>query len=320
MKISIIKPALLFFALAFFAQTAKSQVDTDIDGVPDINDDYPTDQYRAFNNAYPSAGAFGTLAFEDNWPSKGDYDFNDVVVDYNLNTVTNSQNQVVEIIATFNLRASGASYPNGFGFQLDHILPTKITTVTGVDRSPGTYVTDNSNGLEANQTFATCVVFDNFFHIMPKSSGSIGVNTEKDKPLVSTQTRTITLTFLQDGVAPAGGATLISSLPSTAFNFFIIANNNRGAEIHLPDRVPTSLVDHSLFTRDDDDSHGARIYKTQNNLPWAIDIIQGFKYPIEGASLNNAYLHLIRWAETGGVEYSDWNENKEGYRAPAQLY
>ncbi|NLH53483.1 MAG: LruC domain-containing protein, partial [Bacteroidales bacterium] len=75
--------------------------DADGDGVGDQDDEYPTDPFRAFNNYYPSSNGFATLAFEDNWPNKGDYDFNDVVVDYQLNRVTNSQNQLVEVLGTF---------------------------------------------------------------------------------------------------------------------------------------------------------------------------------------------------------------------------
>jgi LruC domain-containing protein len=33
---------------------------------------------------FNSLASYGTLAFEDLWPSTGDYDFNDQVVDYDL--------------------------------------------------------------------------------------------------------------------------------------------------------------------------------------------------------------------------------------------
>lgn len=81
--------------------------DSDGDGVADGEDAYPSDSNRAYNSVYPSANGFGTLAFEDLWPNKGDYDFNDVVVDYRIITVTNASNNVVELIAQFKLKASG---------------------------------------------------------------------------------------------------------------------------------------------------------------------------------------------------------------------
>ena len=62
-----------------------SPVDTDGDGVLDINDAYPTDASLAFNNNTVS-GSSGSLVFEDLWPGIGDFDFNDLVVDYSFNT------------------------------------------------------------------------------------------------------------------------------------------------------------------------------------------------------------------------------------------
>jgi LruC domain-containing protein len=66
----------------------------------------------------------GTLAFEDLWPSTGDYDFNDLVVDYDFK-IKNNQEFVKSITATFVLKAYGASSHNGFGFT----LPTLKTNV-----------------------------------------------------------------------------------------------------------------------------------------------------------------------------------------------
>lgn len=294
--------------------------DTDNDGVADADDQYPNDPYRAYDNYYPSQGTQGTLAFEDKWPAKGDYDFNDVVIDYNINKVTNAQNQVVEILAQFKLKASGASFNNGFGFQLDNVAPNKITSVTGTNLSSDTYINNSANGLESGQTFANCIVFDNFFNVMPRSGNWTGVNTETAAPFVPYVTLNVKLTLLNNGVAPAGGALLLSNLPSSAFNFYIISDKRRGYEIHLADRLPSSKVDRALFGTWDDASTGVNYYKTANNLPWGINIVQGFNYPIEGAPLNDAYSKLIPWAESNGVSFADWFSNKSGYRVVEKIY
>ena len=81
--------------------------DWDNDGVADINDDYPIDATKASANAFPASG-FGTLLYEDQWPYKGDFDFNDLVVDYRFNTITNAANNVAEIVYSFGPKASGA--------------------------------------------------------------------------------------------------------------------------------------------------------------------------------------------------------------------
>ena len=38
------------------------------------------DKNKSFNSFFPVQGKTGTLAFEDLWPAKGDYDFNDLVI------------------------------------------------------------------------------------------------------------------------------------------------------------------------------------------------------------------------------------------------
>ncbi len=293
-------------------------VDADQDGVADAADQYPNDPYRAYNNYYPAQG-FGTLVFEDSWPKKGDYDLNDVVVGYKINKVTNSNNEVVEVKAHFEMRASGANLKNGFGFQLDGIAPTKISSVTGYRRSTGSYVNDAANGLEQGQDYATCIVFDNFFNEMPNPGSGLGVNTEKAAPKVDYQTIDVILTFLNNGQAPAGGKVKLTDL-TDAFNFFIIKNKQREVEIHLPGRVPTKLADQNLFNTGDDASASHGYYKTANNLPWGLNVVQSFAYPVEKAVVNEAYLHFIEWAQSSGVLYPDWFDNKEGYRESSKIY
>jgi len=295
-------------------------VDTDADGVADTDDAYPNDRYRAYNNFYPTQAGFGSLGFEDNWPKKGDYDLNDVVVDYNINKVTNAANEVVEVKAKFVLRASGARYENGFGFQLDGITPDKITSVSGCNRSAGTYITDAANGLESGQNYATCIVFDNFFNLMHKPAIGLGVNTDPNAPFIPFDTLNVTLTLLNKGLAPVGGKLTLNNFPSNLFNFFIVVNKQRGVEVHLPDRVPTSLANRALFKTGDDASTGNNYYKTSSNLPWALNIIQPFDYPIEALPVNSSYVYFNDWAITSGGSYPDWYYNKNGYRHPEKIY
>lgn len=292
--------------------------DADKDGVADGEDQYPNDPYRAYNSYYPAQG-FGTLAFEDNWPNQGDCDLNDVVVGYKINKVTNSNNEVVEVKAQFEMRASGANLKNGFGFQLDGIAPDKITSVTGYRRSTDTYVHDATNGLEQGQDYATCIIFDNFFNEMPNPGSGLGVNTEMAAPKVDYQTIDVVLTFLNYGQVPPGGKVLLTDL-TDAFNFFIIKNKQREVEIHLPGRMPTKLADRNLFNTGDDASASHGYYKTANNLPWGLNVVQTFAYPVEKAVVDEAYLHFVEWAQSSGVLYPDWYENKEGYRESSKIY
>ena len=127
---------------------------------------------------------------------------------------------------------------------------------------------------------------------------------------------------MKDGIPPSGGTVAISQLPSTAFNFFIIANQNRGKEIHLPNSIPTSLSNTALMGTGNDDSNisTGKYFKTKNNLPWGINIIGGFSYPIEKAPIDAAYLHFNEWAESGGALYPQWYTNEAGNRVSTNIY
>lgn len=77
--------------------TISLTVDTDGDGIPDDDDDYPNDAAKAFDNYYPNPSSYASYAFEDLWPNMGDYDFNDLVIRFRINPITNANNKVVEL-------------------------------------------------------------------------------------------------------------------------------------------------------------------------------------------------------------------------------
>ena len=56
------------------------RTDTDGDGVADNNDAFPNDPERAFRRYFPGRNSTVTLAYEDLFPVRGDYDFNDLVL------------------------------------------------------------------------------------------------------------------------------------------------------------------------------------------------------------------------------------------------
>lgn len=287
--------------------------DHDGDGIADIDDSYPTDPARAFNNYFPS-GSYASLAYEDLWPGLGDYDFNDLVLDYQFNTVTNGSNKVTEVLATFVLRAIGAGYQNGFGFQLPGTtLVNSDVTVTGYDIQES-YITLQSNGTEANQDKMTVIVFDNANKILVPTSG-FGVNVHPNEPYVEPDTMIITLAFTPNKYS-------IADLDLIHFNPFLIIDRERGKEVHLPDYLPTSLADQRLFGTGEDDSQPAtgKYYKTKTNLPWAINIASSYKYTIESNQITSGYLHFASWAESSGTLYPDWFLDAAGYRNNSAIY
>ena len=287
--------------------------DQDGDGIADADDNYPADPARAFNNYFPSKG-FASLAYEDLWPGLGDYDFNDLVIDYRFNTVTNGSNKVTEVLATFVIRAIGAGDKNGFGFQLPGIsVPNTDVSVTGYHLTES-YITLGSNGTEANQEKITVIVFDNANTILVPNSG-FGVNVTPGQPYVTPDTIGISMAFTPNKYAAA-------DIDLAHFNPFLIVNGERGKEIHLPDYQPTSLADVKLFGTGEDDSQPAngKYYKTKSNLPWAINIASSYQYTIESNQITTAYLRFASWAESSGSLYPDWYLDQSGYRNKSAIY
>jgi len=287
--------------------------DQDGDGVPDVDDNYPQDPARAFNNLFPAAG-FGSLAFEDLWPGKGDYDFNDLVLDYRFNAVTGASNKVTEITAAFAIRAIGAGLSNGFGFQFTgaSLLNADIA-VTG-SRLLESYITLNANGTEAGEEKMTVIVCDNVNKVMPSISG-FGVNVVPGAPYVKPDTIVITMAFTPNKYS-------IADIGLINFNPFLIVNKERGKEVHLPDYPPTSLVNMAYFgTAQDNSAPGTgKYYKTANNLPWAINIVSSYNYTIEAAQITSAYLKFAAWAESSGALFPDWYLSNSGYRNVSFIY
>lgn len=294
-----------------FKTVTNTANDADSDGVPDYNDDYPNDPTKAFNKYYPSENTYGSLVFEDLWPLKGDYDCNDLVVDYRFMHVTNANNEVLEMHNTLVLKAIGAAQHNGLGFQLG-ITPNEVQSVSGY-KLYRNYINLAPNGCEAGQTQAVFFAFDDP-HLQMSPPTGFTVNTETDKTFLVPDTTTVVILLNN----PIDESTL--GLPP--YNPFLVKNRDRNVEIHLADYAPTDLADPTLFGTGDDDSNSGigRYYKTTTNLPWALHFPDGFDYPIEKTSISQAYNHFANWAQSSGGLYTDWYIDIQGYRKEIDIY
>jgi LruC domain-containing protein len=263
--------------------------DSDDDGISDVYDDYPTDPLRAFDNYYPAENRFGTLAFEDRWPKQGDYDLNDLVVDYQFHNVHDPQNKLLEINGAIVVRAIGAAYHNGFAIEMP-FFAGQIASLDG----------DDTVYLENGTTHAVITVFDDAFDILPQPAEGF-VNTQPQYAYVQPDTVHFTIVLDQS-------VSLASLDYSAPYNPFIVINRNPNLEVHLPDFPPTELADQSLFGTQDDSTNPAlgRYYKTTNNYPWALHIPDSWMYPTERNEVIQGYLYYDEWAESAGSNHEDW--------------
>lgn len=286
--------------------------DLDNDGVCDAIDCMPSDPTVAVCDCYPNCDEYATLAFEDLWPYAGDYDFNDLVMNYNYAYFADADNKVVRMNPSFLIRAIGASFQNGFGFQME-VAPASISSVTGQIMTEG-ILTFNPNGTESDQSKATIMVFDNA-NTAFSAMGSLGMqNTRPNLAYKSPDTIFMTIDFSSPQDREALG--------EAPYNPFIFVKQVRSHEVHLMHHEPTDKMDLSLFGRgaDASDPDNAIYYDGVNGLPWALNIPVEFDYPAENNDIRDTYLHFGAWAASAGISYPDWYLDLAGYRNAALIY
>ncbi|HEX7366728.1 MAG TPA: LruC domain-containing protein [Pelobium sp.] len=265
--------------------TLDTPQDTDGDGVYDQLDEYPNDSQKAYNNYFPCKDGWGTLAFEDKWPLKGDYDMNDLGINYRYKYVSNAENKVVEMTADYKVTTALAYFHNGFGVEFP--FASSVVASTAGQLKSKSYIKTNANGTEAGQQKAVIIPFDDQKALYTENGSSTGV--------VSVE---IIFTSPQ-------ATDILSNAP---YNPFLISDGRRTHEIHLPGKTPTSLADGALFGYEDDRSKKeiGKYYIGTNNWPWALQFTEEFNYPAEGKPVNEAYPKFSAWAASGGTQFTDW--------------
>lgn len=265
-------------------------IDSDGDGVIDTQDYEPNNSQVTSAEFYPGQGQNGSIAYEDLWPYKGDYDFNDLVIDLNFTERTNSNNKIVSITGVFTVKGILASMRNGFAIELG-TLPEKVASVSGGEFSKG-YIIRQSNGVEERQSKAVIGIFEDAnLHY----NNGIG------------QELTVTVNFTQPVTR--------EELGYPPYNPFVISNGERGREVHLPGKPSTDLAHIEYFLSEDDNStfENSNSYKTDTNHPWALHIPANFRYPIDDVDINTVYNHFETWVNSEGELYNDWFLDKESY-------
>ncbi len=257
---------------------------------------------------YPSQAGYATWAFEDNWPSQGDYDLNDLVVRYRL-ALRSVDGSVTDLQIAAAVVARGASLHNGLAITLPIPRAIGATATLGAADSlgcPGGALAPVEDGDPAYTTFV----------IIPDASESLAAegctfyNTD-DTPGCSGNGQEFTLTIS----LPAGNGINADTL-EMGINPFIFRAGTPGIEVHLPGFAPTAAADHALFATDDDatsvDGEGhpnGHYYLTATNLPWAIDVPVAWSWPTEETAVVDAYGAFATWAQSNGRQNANWFEN-----------
>ncbi|WP_299018543.1 LruC domain-containing protein [uncultured Photobacterium sp.] len=290
-------------------------------------EDYPItiEEQTLTHNYYPGEGTWVTLAYEDNWPEKGDYDFNDIVMYYRIDTVSNQDGNIVRYDIYGKLQAYGATYSNGFAVQLDNIARSQV------DADSAKIVVNNKTlhsqvVIEEEQTNAVALISSNLKDEFspPECSGDAGkfyrVWRGCNKDAADQFSFVVSIPF----------KSAITNGPDMPLNPFIFAPEGRfhgnsfdveypgrELEIHLKGHCLTSLASDRFFSTQQDTS----IYNSENcpgpncdsfhgvnGTPWGLLIDSNWAHPSERTDILQAYPDLAEFASSGGTQKQNWHQ------------
>ena len=261
-----------------FLDNFRISCDTDGDGVIDADDDYPEDPTRAYQSFFPSAGK-QIVAFEDLWPAKGDYDFNDLVMSNQVEISHNANNELVDAKFTVSIDALGAGLANGIGLMLRDESKASLASgsIASVSGDVSVDPSDAAGLILTNDVFTTISSY--------YQNNGTGPSKTAD-----------TLRFTINFSATAGG----ELLPE----LYLFRTNDRSLEIHRSGFAGSASFDASRVNTGDDNGD----FKTANGLPWGIEIISanGFQHPLEKIDIVEAFSEFDAWAGSGGSQNATW--------------
>lgn len=237
----------------------------------------------------------GVYAFEDEWPKAGDYDMNDVLVQYTYQKVFNIFNEILSESFTFKtLYNKSTVFTNGLGFILSN---------EGNAQSIEYFIRK-----ENEKDFTVASGADKFTR---ESNAIILTDNVKTNPNAEYK-----VTFKY-------GDKNSNKKQETSIDAFIYRPSKEGnrLEVHFPMKKPTSKVDTSLFGQYEDCSkpnEGIYYVSNQENIyPFAFYLSNANANDIaelknfdknEKKSISEIYPKFIDWAKYG--TNADWYKKK----------
>ena len=215
----------------------------------------------------------GTLAFEDNWPNAGDYDMNDVIIEYKRVITYGQDNKAQQIEESFTpvQRNNAATFDNVFAYQVDNIGSVTLPAGCEVENGSSSIVITKSVKDIKGQTF--------------KVIRSFGSSINKDEIK-----------------ADFNPYILVKG----------IREQNKGrAEVHLPKYSPTDLIDRTkLYTSNDAyyiDKDGKYPFAIDIPIVGFVPADERKRIDEEGQ-----YVSFRSWVNSDGAQAVDWYIKDKG--------
>jgi LruC domain-containing protein len=264
--------------------------DADGDGISDGADLYPCDATASAVAYAPARGMHGLLQFEDQWPLRTDYDFNDVVVAYNYVLKQNAAGQTVSLRATFDVMALGGKFDNGLALHLPVSAGLAGAVTRTVDGGPV-----ETLQLRTGDAEITVELSNNLREFYGHQADQI--NSLATSPAVSGSVLEVVIQFVSPVVLSAGVA---------PFDLFVFRSGDETHEIHATKYCGSARMNQSLFGQGIDASTATRCFVDAGGRPFALDMSEQAMYPVEGADVALLYPAILDFAASGGLSSTDF--------------
>lgn len=257
--------------------TSQPGIDSDGDGVNDDIDVEPCDIQTSLKRFDPADRVWGMMMFEDQWPSRSDFDFNDLVLAYNQSLNYNSAGLLTGIRLHIRLMAAGARQTNGLGFHVPGVAASTVQQLQlFVDGQP------QPVGARTGDTDLV-VTLTNDVHATFGVPAGTWVNTDPLAPTSPYVDIILTADFSPNGSVGSANA---------PFDIFLF-NNARQTEVHLPQHRGTSALNPNLFNTADDGTSATRAFVTKGGIPFALIFPETVMYPTEGTSIASLFPTIV---------------------------
>ena len=242
---------------------------------------------------YPSSDSYFVVSYEDKYPERGDYDFNDLVVGYRVGFGL-SNNQVTSIIATGYMIARGAAYSHDWYLHvpmseqvqgsatLNLFEPESESQVAGYPK-----VTAVTNALDF-------LIYRDTKSLM-SVAGSQFANTEPDVAAVKGHKFSFAVNL--DTPIPMNA---ISAPPYDPYLFTEVT----GYEIHLPGNTTRLAFSTNSGMTDVQ-------YKDAQGYPYTLVFPEDWLPPLEQVDLGDAYGQFLDYSRSASSESVSWYLNPE---------
>jgi LruC domain-containing protein len=263
--------------------------DADGDGAPDAQDLFPCGPGAGVVYA-PADGQWGMVILEDQWPSKGDLDFDDVLLAYNHVYVVDASGRALSMQARLHPLALGGVFDNGLGLHLP--VPASVVASVGRRVAGGALQPLALSGPDAE---ATVVVSTNLRELFAGRANQI--NSVSGTPYQAGDGLVIEVVFTTPVAIDAGTA---------PHDLYAFRTQDPTHEIHLPQYPGTAGMNAGLFRTKDDGSSGARFFVDNQGLPFGLVVPALVEWPAEANAISLLYPDIVGFAASGGVNNQDW--------------